>query len=183
MTLAMKLTWLRIALLIPGLASLLLGWPYLALAVFVIASATDWADGRIARTTKTTSELGAFLDPLADKLLVYLYFGYLQSVGAYPILLFLGMLARDMVNDAFRSFAASRKVILPANVWGKIKTVLQMISLIAALLVLVRSTDSSSLDVADMVLLSVANGVMALALLCGVVGTTLFILRGKSVLR
>jgi CDP-diacylglycerol---glycerol-3-phosphate 3-phosphatidyltransferase len=181
--LAMKLTWLRIVLVAPGTAALMLGWPAVSLAIFVIACATDWADGYLARKTNTTSPLGAFLDPLADKLLVFLYFAVLQSMGAFPLWLFLCMLARDVINDAFRSFAASRKVILPANIWGKAKTTLQMVSLIAALILVIKSMHSFTMSATDIALLTIANGAMILALLCGVVGTMLFIRAGKSVLR
>jgi CDP-diacylglycerol--glycerol-3-phosphate 3-phosphatidyltransferase len=183
MTLAMKLTWLRIALVAPGVAALMLGWPVIALVIFVIGALTDYLDGSIARKTKTTSALGAFLDPIADKLLVFLYFAVLQSIGAYPLWLFVCMLARDLINDAFRSFAASRKLILPANMWGKVKATLQMLSLIAAMVLVIRATGASSLDTVNLSLLMIADFTMAIALACGIVGSVIFIRAGKSVLR
>lgn len=183
MTLAMKLTWLRIILIVPGVTALFFGWSWAALAIFVVASATDWFDGRIARKTKTTSELGAFLDPLADKLLVYLYFGLLQSAGAYSVMLFLTMLARDMITDSFRSFAASRKISVPANMPSKIKAVLQMTSITLVLLVLSLSSSGFAMTSLHVKIIAVANLVMALALVSGIIGTVMYISRGKSVLR
>jgi CDP-diacylglycerol---glycerol-3-phosphate 3-phosphatidyltransferase len=181
MTLAMKLTTLRLILVVPGIVSLMAGWPILSLVIFVAASATDFADGAIARRTKTTSALGAFLDPLADKLLVYGYFAVMMQGGAYTLPLFLAMLARDLVNDGFRNFAASKKVILPANAWGKWKTSLQMLSLVLGLLAFCVSDGSVSLTVTVLVLAAQLS--MLLALIAGIVGTALFIRAGKSVLR
>lgn len=111
-----------------------------AAACFIVAAVTDFFDGRLARARKQTTPLGAFLDPLADKLLVYLSFLYLTVVGVYPAWLLLALFTRDICVDALRGFAAGVGVSMPANQVGKWKSLFQMSS-IGLLLALVAVTE------------------------------------------
>ena len=145
-TLATKITIARIFLIIPTVITFILAQMldagktvYIALvvlsaALFAICCATDFVDGHIARKTNTVSMLGKLLDPLADKvvivimlfLLVYFKDG-LDSAFAYNTLViavFSGViLSRELMIGVFRSIAASRGLVLAADIFGKIKTV------------------------------------------------------------
>lgn len=108
----------------------------IAAALFAICCATDFVDGHIARKTNTVSMLGKFLDPLADKVvivvmlfLIVLFRDGLSMNGVYPhnalvIALLSGLiLSRELMIGVFRSIAASRGLVLAADIYGKIKTV------------------------------------------------------------
>ncbi len=145
-TLATKITIARIFLIIPTLITFILAQmlnvgqtAYIALvvlsaALFAICCATDFVDGHIARKTNTVSMLGKLLDPLADKvvivimlfLLVYFKDG-LDNAFAYNTLVIAILsgiiLSRELMIGVFRSIAASRGLVLAADIFGKIKTV------------------------------------------------------------
>ncbi len=134
-----KLTILRILLVPVFLAFLLIeAFPYhnvAALAVFVIASLTDSLDGHLARKNNQVTTFGKFLDPLADKILVIsamICFIELSYVSAIVVVI---MIAREFMVTSLRLVAAagSGKVIA-AGILGKIKTVIQMVSLTVILL-------------------------------------------------
>lgn len=106
----------------------------IALLVFVVAMATDAADGFIARKYKLKSDLGAFLDPLSDKILVLAYVILLQQHNVYPGWVVALTVVREIAVDAYRTFAYHRGTTLPARAAGKVKTVLQSISITVALI-------------------------------------------------
>jgi CDP-diacylglycerol--glycerol-3-phosphate 3-phosphatidyltransferase len=109
--------------------------------VFVIAASTDTLDGYLARKNNQITDLGKFLDPIADKMLVnatliYLavpqYFSSSQvQISLYIVILFI---VRDLVVDSVRLMAARKNVVIPANIYGKLKTIFQMISIPVVLL-------------------------------------------------
>ena len=110
---------------------------------FVIASYTDHLDGKLARKNNQVTDLGKFLDPVADKLLVNSMIIFLCVPGAWryasgnisiPVWCVIIMVARDIVVDALRSIAAQKGVVIAANIFGKLKTVLQMVAISAVLL-------------------------------------------------
>ncbi len=115
---------------------------YLGVAIFfIIASATDAIDGHLARSRNEVTDLGKFLDPVADKLLVnsMLIFLILPHYGANGLSnLYLWcvilMIVRDLIVDALRFIAAKKGMVLAANIFGKAKTVLQMVAIVVALL-------------------------------------------------
>ena len=108
----------------------------LAAILFSLASLTDWLDGYLARKLNQTSDLGAFLDPVADKLLVVLMLIMLVSI--YPALLLAASLiiAREILVSALREWMATRglrgKVAVSFS--GKLKTTVQMLAIIILLL-------------------------------------------------
>ena len=137
MNLPNKLTLLRIILAPMFIASLLINFPmhYLVSGVlFGIASITDTLDGRIARKRNLVTDFGKFADPLADKILVisalvcFLQLGLLGNYGAIPVII---LLFREFAVSGIRLVAASSGKVVAANIWGKIKTVSQMISISA----------------------------------------------------
>lgn len=103
--------------------------------VFIFASLTDFLDGYLARKWHQVTDLGKFLDPIADKLLVNASLLYLMlpHFGTdnliIPFFCVLLMIARDLIVDAFRFIAAGKGLILAANIFGKAKTVLQMVAI------------------------------------------------------
>lgn len=112
---------------------------------FVIASYTDHLDGKLARKNNQVTDLGKFLDPVADKLLVssmliflcahYIIAPYAKEQTAFiPVWCVILMVARDTVVDALRFIAAQKGVVIAANIFGKLKTVLQMVAISCVLL-------------------------------------------------
>ena len=104
--------------------------------LFIIASITDALDGKIARKYNLVTDMGKFLDPVADKLLVNLTLIYLalphfglDKQATIPLFCVIIMIGRDLIIDAFRLAAASKGSILAANIFGKLKTVFQMIAI------------------------------------------------------
>lgn len=111
---------------------------FIAMIVFVIASCTDFVDGYLARKWHQVTDLGKFLDPVADKLLVnsiliYLAISHYDNISI-PTFAIIIMIARDLVVDALRFVAASKGIVLAANIFGKLKTVFQMVSIPVVLL-------------------------------------------------
>lgn len=110
-------------------------------AVFVIASLTDFLDGYLARKNNQVTDLGKFLDPIADKMLVNsmlvflsINFVSLNDHLRFPFFCVILMIIRDLVVDGLRFMAATKKVVISANIYGKFKTVFQMIALSIVLL-------------------------------------------------
>ena len=110
--------------------------------VFIIAAFTDMLDGKIARKCNLVTDLGKFLDPIADKLLNDAMMIFLLVPQAYaweqrrnPLMLTILlicvvlMIARDLIVDALRLVAVKKNIIIAANIFGKAKTVLQMIAI------------------------------------------------------
>ncbi|MCM2282819.1 MAG: CDP-diacylglycerol--glycerol-3-phosphate 3-phosphatidyltransferase [Bdellovibrionaceae bacterium] len=135
--LPMWLTWSRIAIC-PILAALLMiGTPVprmIAAVLFVLASVTDWFDGSLARRYGAESNLGRFMDPIADKLLVATALILLVPSGhAHPLMVLL-LLARDIFIGGIRSVAAADGVVIAAKAAGKWKTGMQMVGIPAILI-------------------------------------------------
>lgn len=106
----------------------------LAAAVFAVASLTDWLDGYLARKLDQATELGAFLDPVADKLLVVVV--SLVLLAAYPALLLpvSVIVVRELAISALREWTAARGKRVAVAFSGKLKATIQMIAIIALLL-------------------------------------------------
>ncbi|WP_455683746.1 CDP-diacylglycerol--glycerol-3-phosphate 3-phosphatidyltransferase [Thomasclavelia sp.] len=99
------------------------------LVIFIIASITDYFDGRIARKKKLITTFGKFADPIADKLLINTIFLLLASDGTINIIIPIIMISRDTIVDAIKMSAASKQIVVAASRLGKLKTVSQMIAL------------------------------------------------------
>ena len=138
MNLPNKLTILRV-LLIPFFVFFLLVpvvpySNYIAVAIFIVASLTDLADGKIARKYNLVTNFGKIMDPLADKILVYSAF-CLMIPELVPGWMLIIILAREFTIAGMRTVAASEGIVIAAGMSGKIKTVLQMIAVPMLLLV------------------------------------------------
>ena len=125
MTLPDQLTVARIAAV--PLVVLLYAWElphneYWATAVFCVAMATDWLDGRIARSRGVTSPLGSLLDPIADKVLVLAVLVMLLEDEIWPAWMVAAIVARELLISGLRLAAMERGVVLAARDLGKLKT-------------------------------------------------------------
>ena len=131
MNLPNKLTVFRIVLIPFFVAAMYLeqlpGNRYIALAVFAIACITDALDGYIARKYNLITDLGKFLDPLADKLLVCTALIIFVDNGSLFGIAAIIIIAREFIISAFRLAATTKGRVIAAGIWGKIKTVVQMI--------------------------------------------------------
>ena len=142
MTLATKITLARIFLIIPTVVLYIVGMleesvklPLLIVScvLFAVLCSTDFVDGHIARKTNTVSALGKFLDPLADKIVIVVMLFlivYFRDFDLFPydglVIALLGglILTRELTVSVFRAVAASKGLVLAADIYGKVKTVL-----------------------------------------------------------
>jgi CDP-diacylglycerol--glycerol-3-phosphate 3-phosphatidyltransferase len=144
MNLANKLTIFRV-LLVPlmvivpffNIKGEVFGIPYTYLIIdfiFILASITDKLDGYIARTRNQVTTFGKFLDPLADKILVLATMVMLVEMSRLPAWIPIIVLAREFLVSGYRLVAVEKGgKVIAASIWGKLKTVTQMIALILAL--------------------------------------------------
>lgn len=135
MNLPNKLTILRV-ILIPFFVAFLMdafhipGTKWIALAIFIIASLTDMLDGKIARKYNLVTNFGKFMDPLADKLLVCSALIAFVDMGMVPTWIVMIIIAREFIISGFRLVASDNGIVIAAGIWGKLKTVCQMIMII-----------------------------------------------------
>lgn len=141
MNLANKLTIFRI-ILVPIMAIIpylnlqgdFMGLPltyFWMLLIFIVASITDKLDGYIARSRNQVTTFGKFLDPLADKILVLTAMVLLVELGKIPAWIPVIVLAREFLVSGYRLIAVEKGgQVIAASIWGKLKTVTQMIAII-----------------------------------------------------
>ena len=103
---------------------------WIALAIFCIASLTDYFDGYIARKRNIVTNFGKFLDPLADKLLVGAALICLVSVNQLSAWVVVVIISREFIISGFRLIASNNGTVIAASIWGKFKTVSQMTMII-----------------------------------------------------
>lgn len=144
------------------------------IVIFTIASLTDFVDGRWARNSKKVTDLGAFLDPLADKMLVNLTFLALVVIGLMPLWMFAVILIRDFAVDGMRMMMASKGKVVSASIFGKAKTMVQMITVISILSN--RIFNLEQLAIVNIVLLYI---VVFLTVLSGMI----YLIKGQSKLK
>jgi CDP-diacylglycerol---glycerol-3-phosphate 3-phosphatidyltransferase len=137
MNLPNQLTILRLILTLPFVAALSLQFPgakIAALALFIAASVTDYADGYIARKFKLITDFGRLMDPLVDKIMTMAAFVCLVSLGSVPAWAVIVILSREFLITGLRLVAATRGKVLPAERLGKLKTVCQIVTILYYLL-------------------------------------------------
>ena len=110
-------------------------WYLVAGIIFAAASFTDFLDGHLARKWNMVTDFGKFADPLADKLLTTVAFIYMLRDGVCSPVVLCIILAREFAVSGLRMVAAGAKdgKVIAANMWGKVKTVLQMLTIICLL--------------------------------------------------
>lgn len=135
MTTASKITLIRVALIPLYMVFMYLSggvtglWMWLALAVFVVASLTDYVDGQIARKCHQVSDFGKFLDPLADKLLVISAMTMYCQWGVMPAWALMLVLTREFAVTGLRLIAVGKGHVIAAGMGGKVKTTSTMVGL------------------------------------------------------
>ncbi|MDD6637576.1 MAG: CDP-diacylglycerol--glycerol-3-phosphate 3-phosphatidyltransferase [Lachnospiraceae bacterium] len=107
---------------------------YIAVAVFIVASITDFLDGHIARKRNLVTNFGKFMDPLADKLLVCSALICLIELDRLPAWIVIIIIAREFIISGFRLIASDNGVVIAASYWGKFKTTFQMLMVIVLIL-------------------------------------------------
>ncbi len=135
MTLASKITFVRVLMIPAYLLTMYLSggtagtWMYVSLAIFIIASLTDFVDGYIARHYNQTTDFGKFLDPLADKLLVLSAMSMFCQWGVFPAWALMIVLTREFAVTGLRLVAVQKGTVIAAGWSGKVKTASTMVGL------------------------------------------------------
>ena len=110
-----------------------------ALVIFIVAALTDLLDGKIARKHNLVTNLGKFLDPIADKILTASVLFMIMADGTIPapygVIIVTIIIAREFMVSALRLIAASQGTVLAADIWGKAKTMVQMIAIPICMLI------------------------------------------------
>lgn len=161
--------------------------------VFIIAAYTDHLDGKIARKYNLISDFGKFLDPIADKLLndglmIFLLVpqAYALSQRRDPVMLTILlfcvvlMIARDLVVDALRLVAVRKNIVIAANIFGKLKTVLQMV---AIPMLLLNDWPFSYFDSSWPQALQISNIFFYIATIMSVVSGVIYVYQNRAVLK
>ena len=177
MNLPNKLTIFRV-ILIPFFVVALLFNPedqmlrLVADAIFIVASLTDMLDGKIARKYNLVTNFGKFMDPLADKLLVCSAMICLLSIGQLPAWVVIVIIAREFIISGFRLVASDNGVVIAASMWGKTKTVSQMIMVI----ILVANFDIAFMQILGTVFIYIAAALTVISLID-------YVVKNKEVLK
>ena len=177
MNLPNKLTILRmimipvflVVLYIPGLG---MAGNIAAAAIFILASITDFLDGKIARKYNLVTNFGKFMDPLADKLLVcsaLIALVDFDKVAAWIVII---IISREFIISGFRLIASDNGVVIAASYWGKFKTTFQMLMVI----VLIIDIPNPVFDVIGTVLIYAALALTIISLID-------YIVKNKDVLK
>ena len=137
MTLASKITLVRVAMIPAYMATMYASqgqaglWMYISLAIFIVASLTDFVDGYIARHYNQTTDFGKFLDPLADKLLTVAAMAMFCEWGIFPAWALMVILTREFAVSGLRMVASQKGSVIAAGWSGKVKTASTMVGLCA----------------------------------------------------
>ncbi len=137
MTSASKITILRVLLIPFYMAAMYMTggesgvWMWISLAIFIVASITDFVDGYIARTYNQTTDFGKFLDPLADKLLTIAAMCMFCQWGSFPAWALMIVLTREFAVTGLRLVAVQKGNVIAAGWSGKVKTASTMVGLCA----------------------------------------------------
>lgn len=132
-----KLTVLRVIMTPLFLAALIIKFPhnyFWALLIFSLAAITDAIDGKLARKNNQITVFGKLLDPVADKVLTTAAFLGFMQMDICNIWIIMIVLTREFAVTSLRLVACAQDIIVAANIWGKIKTVSQMVSIIIILI-------------------------------------------------
>ena len=107
-----------------------LSWQMIGVIVFLLASCTDYLDGWLARRRNQVTTLGILLDPIADKLLTSAAFISLVQIGVAQAWMVWIIIGREFAVDGLRMIASSQGITIGASIWGKYKTVSQVVAVV-----------------------------------------------------
>jgi CDP-diacylglycerol--glycerol-3-phosphate 3-phosphatidyltransferase len=190
MTLPNKLTILRI-ILIPFLLFFYLFEvvPYaklIACAIFIIAIFTDFLDGYLARKYNLITDLGKFLDPIADKMVVTAGLLLLvadQTIPApYGVLAIFVILARDFIVGVLRQMAATKKTVIAADKLGKFKTLTQDIAIIFLFILAYNNSANLLTTLANSIFTITAYAILAISVLLTIISGINYVVKNKKLI-
>lgn len=155
--------------------------------IFAIAAFTDFLDGKIARKYNLVTNLGKFLDPIADKLIVMAALILVTVDGTIPnpygIIISIIIIGRELIISAFRQSAAAKNVIMAADMWGKYKTTFQTIAL-PLLMFQAQVVASNWFSGTGLMVLQIINYVLiGIATVLTIVSGINYIVKNKQVLK
>ena len=176
MNLPNKLTVLRVIMIPFFVLFMLTGFAgatskYIALAIFCVASFTDFLDGYLARRDNLVTNFGQFMDPLADKLLVCSALICLIPQGKLETWIVLVIIAREFIISGFRLVASDNGIVIAASYWGKFKTVSHMAMVILMIL-----------DFQSHIMQFITGAVVGLALGLTIISLVDYVWKNKQVL-
>ena len=187
MNLANKLTLFRVILVPFFIAALMIDYiPFgftVALVIFAMASITDMLDGKVARKYNMITDLGKFLDPLADKVLVAAaLICFVERGWTYAWLVWL-IMAREFMVSGIRLVAAGskKKLVIAANIWGKLKTASTMVSICIVLIMHILTDDFGVLS--GMPVQPITDVLMYICTLLTVVSGVIYLYDYRSVFK
>lgn len=170
MNLSNKITMFRIALVPPIVFFMLytnMSHRYLyAFILFLIASFTDYLDGKVAKKYNQTTVFGMFADPIADKILiisVFLCFIELRMIGTLAVIL---MVIREFVVIFVRLIASYKGKVISANIFGKLKTVSQMLLIVFIFIVKIPSTNNFNINAIAYLMLNMVDASLQFFTVC-----------------
>lgn len=182
MNLPNKLTVIRMILTPFYLAAMVFEFPqhYLvALLIFVVASFTDFLDGKIARKNNSVTTFGKLCDPVADKMLTTAALLCFMKLGLCDIWVIMIVLTREFLITSFRLVASAQGVVIAAGIWGKLKTATQMIFSIL-IMIGVYVQDILSFDFEVFALIS--NILLWITAVLAVISGVKYVIDGKKVI-
>lgn len=182
MNLPNKLTLIRILLTPFYLAAMLIDFEYhfiVAAMIFIVASVTDFLDGNIARKRNLVTTFGKLCDPLADKMLTTAAFLAFMNAGVCNVWIVMIILSREFLVTSFRLVATSQGIVIPAGVWGKLKTASQMIFSVFIMFGM-HFADASVIDFDEFALVS--NVLLGITAVLTVFSGVKYIVDGKKVI-
>lgn len=161
--------------------------------IFIVAAATDYLDGHLARKLNLVTDFGKFLDPIADKLLNDATMIFLLVPQAYApaqrgdrtaltilAICVIVMIGRDLVVDALRLIAVQKKIVIAANIFGKAKTVLQMV---AIPMLILNDWPFSYFDKGWPEFLQISNIFFYIATIMSLVSGVIYVYQNRAVLK
>lgn len=169
-----KLTLFRMLLAPVFLVVLLLNFKHNCLysvIIFIVASVTDFIDGKLARSRNQITAFGKLLDPLADKMLVTAALLGLMTMGQCNIWIAFIILLREYTVTSVRMIALTQSIVIPANIWGKIKTASQMVSVV---IILILNELAAAFDL-DVPVAAVSNALLGFTALMAVASGAVYI--------
>ncbi len=182
MNLPNKLTVARIILTPVYLAAMLVEFNYhylIAAVIFIVASITDFVDGKLARKNNQITTFGKLCDPLADKMLTTAALLAFMDMGLCNIWIVMIVLTREFLVTSFRLVAAAQGVVIAANIWGKLKTVSQMVFSIGIMLA-IHFVNAFSFKFATFALIS--NILLGITAVLTVISGIIYIVDGLKVI-
>lgn len=191
MNLANKITFTRILMIPIFLICISIKYiPYgttIATIIFIVAALTDSLDGYIARSRKQVTNLGKFLDPLADKLLVSTALIALVESKMIPGWITILIISRELAVTGLRAIAASEGRVIAASNWGKAKTVTQIIAIVFALINLdhgfTKLVSLSNLNMFNKFISFMTNATIALALIITIISGVDYFIKNKDAIK